>query len=141
MAWTYSGNPALDALSEVRFLLGDTDADDPILQDEEIEYVLSIHTDPGAEAHNYVAAAVCAAAAASKFAKHMNKTVGGLSLQYGQRHDQYVALSDRLQKLAKFGPTGKKPQSVGAPQLFGGGKTYLGGDDTPRDYIDDDAQF
>ena len=41
MSFSYSGDPALGGIDECRFLLGDTDAANPILQDEEIEYLIS----------------------------------------------------------------------------------------------------
>ena len=43
MSWSYSGDPQNSALDECRFLLGDTNADAPILQDEEIEYIISMY--------------------------------------------------------------------------------------------------
>lgn len=44
MSWNYSGNPATSRKDEVRFLIGDTnnDPDEQMLQDEEIDYLLSI---------------------------------------------------------------------------------------------------
>lgn len=41
MAFNYSGDPSESKLDECRFLLGDTDSSEPILQDEEIEYLIS----------------------------------------------------------------------------------------------------
>ena len=41
MSWNYSGNPADSTLDEVRFLIGDTDANAPIMQDEEIGYLIT----------------------------------------------------------------------------------------------------
>lgn len=41
MSFSYSGNPADSTLDECRFILGDTDSANPILQDEEIEYILA----------------------------------------------------------------------------------------------------
>lgn len=41
MSFSYSGDPTRTVLDECRFLLGDTDKDDPILQDEEISYIIS----------------------------------------------------------------------------------------------------
>lgn len=41
MSWNYSGDPSDSLKDECRFLLGDTDADHPILQDEEIEYIIN----------------------------------------------------------------------------------------------------
>lgn len=40
MSFSYSGNPADSTLDECRFLLGDTNEAEPILQDEEIEYII-----------------------------------------------------------------------------------------------------
>jgi hypothetical protein len=41
MSWTYSGNPADSQRDEVRFMLGDTDETEPIMQDEEIDYLIA----------------------------------------------------------------------------------------------------
>lgn len=41
MSWNYSGNPTSSRLDECRFLLGDTNADMPIMQDEEIQYIIT----------------------------------------------------------------------------------------------------
>lgn len=40
MSWTYSGNPQSSALDECRFLIGDTNQSNPIMQDEEIKYLI-----------------------------------------------------------------------------------------------------
>lgn len=40
MSYSYSGNPSDTPLDECRFLLGDTDETNPILQDEEILYII-----------------------------------------------------------------------------------------------------
>ncbi len=41
MSFSYSGDPSASVLDECRFLLGDTDESNPILQDEEIEYIIA----------------------------------------------------------------------------------------------------
>lgn len=41
MSFTYSGDPSNSKLDECRFLLGDTNKDAPILQDEEINYIIN----------------------------------------------------------------------------------------------------
>lgn len=41
MAFTYSGDPSNSKLDECRFLLGDTDESNPILRDEEINYIIT----------------------------------------------------------------------------------------------------
>lgn len=40
MSWTYSGNPTSSTLDESRFLIGDTNESSPIMQDEEIQYII-----------------------------------------------------------------------------------------------------
>ena len=41
MSWTYSGIPDSSLLDRYRFLLGDTCEEEPILQDEEVLFILS----------------------------------------------------------------------------------------------------
>ena len=41
MSFTYSGNPSTSMLDESRFVLGDTNERNPILQDEEINYIIA----------------------------------------------------------------------------------------------------
>lgn len=43
MSWTYSGDPANSQVDECRFLLGDTVATEPIMQDEEIQYIIDTY--------------------------------------------------------------------------------------------------
>lgn len=45
MSWTYSGNPANNQIDECRFLLGDTNESEPIMQDEEIQYIIDMYED------------------------------------------------------------------------------------------------
>lgn len=40
MSWSYSGDPSASKLDECRFILGDTNKDSPIMQDEEIQYII-----------------------------------------------------------------------------------------------------
>ena len=39
MSWSYSGDPTASAIDRYRFLVGDTDPDAPIMQDEEIQFL------------------------------------------------------------------------------------------------------
>ena len=41
MSFTYSGDPSSSMLDECRFILGDVKASEPILQDEEITYLIT----------------------------------------------------------------------------------------------------
>lgn len=40
MTFTYSGDPTASILDEIRFMVGDTDANNPLLQNEEICFAL-----------------------------------------------------------------------------------------------------
>ena len=44
MTWTYSGDPSLSELDSYRFKIGDTISTEPVLQNEEILYVLNTYT-------------------------------------------------------------------------------------------------
>ena len=43
MSCTYSGDPSKSSLDAARFLIGDTDENSPIMQDEEIQYIIDTH--------------------------------------------------------------------------------------------------
>lgn len=43
MSWSYSGNPASSQLDECRFILGDTVQSAPIMQNEEIQYIIDTY--------------------------------------------------------------------------------------------------
>lgn len=129
MSWSYSGNPSDSALDEVRFLVGDTDAGDQLLQDQEIEYLL-VNNPATAGISNWACAAEAAHAIASQFTKLISKTVGSLSLQYGQKAEQFSKLAEALEKKSVSGNN----QVVGNPVLGGGGQKYLGGTDWFRDH-------
>lgn len=45
MAWIYSGDPSVSEKDKYRFLIGDTVEDEPVLTDEEIEYVIAEYPD------------------------------------------------------------------------------------------------
>lgn len=40
--WNYGGNPADSSRDAVRFLVGDTNSNDPLLDDLEVDYLLSV---------------------------------------------------------------------------------------------------
>lgn len=44
MAWTYSGDPKSSDKDMYRFLIGDTIATEPVLQDAEIEFVIDAYS-------------------------------------------------------------------------------------------------
>ena len=94
MAATY--NPAMPAkLDKVRFLVQDTVVATAMLQDEEINFMLS-------EYPNYkMAAANCADILSSKFAGMAEeKKIGNMTLVYRDKSKKYADLANRLRMQA-----------------------------------------
>jgi hypothetical protein len=81
----------------VRWLSGDTVADDPLVTDEEIAYALA---DEGAPTP--AAALVCEALAA-RFARQVDKSVGDLRLSLSQKAQAFAAKAERLREHAAHG--------------------------------------
>lgn len=96
MTFTYSGNPGASALDEVRFLIQDTDSNEQLLSNEEINYLLSAYSD---DAFSAAVAAVTSLIAQAARVQEESKTVGDLSLSIksGARLEQWHALLNRLQ--------------------------------------------
>jgi len=114
MTWSYSGDPASSPKDGVRFFVQDTIAADPQISDEEIAFLLSDENDAVIRA-----AARSAEAIAAKYARQVDKSVGGLSLSAGRRQEKYEKLASRL--WSRSGTTG-----VGAPLPYSGGLTVAG---------------
>jgi hypothetical protein len=94
VTWTYSGVPDSCTKDEVRFWAGDTDPNDPLVSDEEIVYTLQ------AEGGNVkMVAGKILMALSSKFARMVDKTVGGLSLSMSQRAKAYYEQAKELMRV------------------------------------------
>ena len=92
MTFTYAGDPAASDLAAVRFKIQDTDSNDPLLTDEEIEFAID-----GTGSVDK-AAASCARALAFKFARLANRAMGSLRVDYNGRASTYAALAAELAK-------------------------------------------
>lgn len=131
MTWTYNNTPGDDDYpgDEVRLLVGDTNEEDPLVQDEEITYFLSLYPKVTGKPA-YLAAAAAAEAIAAKFARKMNTQIGPLSAQSKQQRDHYVELAAQLRQSwatdGKGGSTGFASVRASKPRLSGGGRTVLG---------------
>ncbi len=90
MTWTYSGNPSASQKDQVRFLVGDTDTTDQLLQDEEITWLL------GQEGQPLAAAAAALEALAARFARQVDKAVGDLRLSLSQKAASFAARAAEL---------------------------------------------
>lgn len=93
MSWSYSGDPSSSPLDQVRFLLGDTDHDDPAsLSNEEITWLIS-------EWDNlYFAAAAGAEQIAAQYAKEAPYSSDAVSVDLTVLQQHYTDLAETLRK-------------------------------------------
>ena len=98
MAWSYSGDPANSTNDSIRFLIGDTDTNDRLITDEEIAYIV---TQQGSVNRS---ASECCRAIAAKFARNMNRSIGGLQADFAAKYRQYLELADNLRAKDETAP-------------------------------------
>ena len=92
MSFSYSGDPRKSDKDKVRFLIGDTDANYPLLQDAEVLYLIETQG-------TALAASVAAALAiAAKYSRMSDESVGDVSKSYSQRAEAYRKLSVDLRR-------------------------------------------
>ncbi len=92
----YGGDPSASSRDAVRFLIGDTDTTTALLGDDEVDFCL---TEEGSNI--YRAAALAAETLASEYANKRSKSVGNLSIQYGDLVQRMEAKAKMLRKRAK----------------------------------------
>jgi len=94
MTWTYSCDPSSSEKDAVRWKVGDTDSDDPIVQDEEIEYELTqFATDP----RQIIKASInVAKGIAAKFASESTYRIGQVSETLSRKAEAYERLVSEL---------------------------------------------
>lgn len=95
MVFSYSGNPAHNDVDAVRFLVGDTDALDPVLQDGEIQYLLNEYGAP------LNAAIQACETIVARFSRLVDEKVGQVDVKFSQKAKQYTDMAALLrQRLA-----------------------------------------
>lgn len=107
MTWTYSGDPTATDRDAVRFYVGDTDLNDPLIEDAEIDFLLQSNPEPIA------AAAAAARAIASKMSRLVDEKFESIDNKFSQRASSFHALAVRLERDAK------KLNGFGAPVAGG----------------------
>lgn len=95
MTFTYDNSDISTDLAKVRLLIGDTNSSDQLLQDEEINYFLSVNDNV------YSAAYLAANAIQSKFARMADTSIESVSVKYSQKASQYAALAKDLKSQAE----------------------------------------
>lgn len=102
MSWEYTGDPEESEKDAVRFIIGDTDASDPLLQDEEIEYTLNNNS-----MNIRLAAIKCVDAIIAKLSRQVDSTIGPMQVKAEAKWTHYRAL--RIQLLRESGLTTAAP--------------------------------
>lgn len=92
MAASYIG-PATSAKDAVRFLIGDTDSTEFLLQDNEIEWLLAQYNNVPLNA-----AIRCCETIMSKFSRMADEVVGSVSIKFSQKAKGYQTMRAELQR-------------------------------------------
>lgn len=90
MGWNYGSDPSGSNLDAVRLLIGDTDFNDQLLQDEEINFFIAQEG-----SINGAASRSCEAIAA-KFSRLCDEKLGQASVTYSQKSEQYMLLAEQF---------------------------------------------
>ena len=110
MAFTYGGDPSKNEADYVRFMIGDTNASAPILQDAEINYIVST-TATGTTAYRLSVAFRAAATALG--AKLVKRSLGPQSEDATTRLEYYRSMADKYEKISSFSGTPPVPVYAG----------------------------
>lgn len=94
MSFSYSGDPSSSDLDTIRFYVQDVDSSDPLVQNEEIQFLIDTWF-PLSNSLIYVAA-VTAEIIASKFAREVSSSADGVSISSEQLQSKYQALAEQL---------------------------------------------
>lgn len=112
MTWSYSGDPAASDLDTVRFHLQDTDSDDQLMPDEEIQFVID-QWQPVTGSLVF-AAAVCANKLAAKFAREVAVSGDGVSVGVEALQQKYTQMAADLRaEYKEFVGSGGAPTAGG----------------------------
>lgn len=87
----------------VRLLIGDTNSDDPLLYDDEVDYHIGLRSyeyQGGTVCNVPAAAADCAGAIAAKFSRNFNFAEDSQRFDVAQRASAYLALEQQLRSRA-----------------------------------------
>lgn len=96
MSFTYENlNFAASVVSKVRFLVGDNNAEEFFLHDEEIEWLVEMWEHKGSV---YFVASMAAEAIAAKFAREISITADSQSLSAGELQQKYLSLAEQLMR-------------------------------------------
>ena len=84
MTWSYSGDPANSELDKYRFIIGDTDENDKLLLDAEINYILNTFNEHNLRLYHLYQRI------ADKFARDIKRSLGPQSEDPTSRKQYYA---------------------------------------------------
>lgn len=111
MSWSYSGDPATSIVDKYRFLIGDTDPDEPIMQNEEIEYLAN-----QANGNDNLASYLLFTQAATIYARDIKRSLGPQSEDPTARLKYFSSRADEFK--AKLYAAGLSIPKYDAPKVF-----------------------
>lgn len=93
MSFNYSGDPETSPKDYVRFLIGDTDREEPLLDDQEINVFLANYN------NGVIMSAIrCCEAIAAKFSRRVNESVGRVKMDFSQAAKAYRDMAMDLRR-------------------------------------------
>lgn len=93
MTFSYTGDPTESDVARLRFILGDTNSYAPIMQDEELQYIVDTYTTE--KQRLAVAFRQCANILGAKLVK---RSLGPQSEDATKRHDYFSAMADKYER-------------------------------------------
>lgn len=90
MAWTYNSDPSSSPKDLIRFRIGDTDSNDPLLSDEEILFLID-QTENVNSATSKAFDSVL-----TKLAREVDYTIGPEQVKASQKYQNYLQLATRF---------------------------------------------
>ena len=111
MSFSYSGDPRSTPLDAARFLIGDTNSKAPIMQDEEILYIIDLYGD-GTNTSKYH----LFSRAATLFARDIKRSLGPQSEDPTSRLEYFNKQAEYYKSLAASG--GVSQQRYAHPKVF-----------------------
>jgi len=111
MSWSYSGDPTASLVDKFRFMIGDTDKEEPLMQNEEIEYLVK-----QANGNDNVAAYLLFTQAATIYARDIKRSLGPQSEDPSARLSYFKAKAEEYK--AKMYSAGLSVPKYDSPKVF-----------------------
>lgn len=111
MSWSYSGDPTTSAVDKYRFIIGDTDPNAILMQDEEIKYLVD-----QANGNDNLASYLLFSQAATIYARDIKRSLGPQSEDPTSRIKYFEAKAEEFKN--KLYAAGISVPKYDAPKIF-----------------------